>query len=90
MYEEYIRVASKLAERLLFEYDCCCLSARNLNVESHCIHFAAKLVSVALVFFGLVLPTFSLVFLKSCAFSFFFLLEEPISAQIKACNIFSW
>lgn len=55
------------------------ICARAPNTSDH-IHFAAKLVSVALVFFGRLLPTFSFVFEKSFAFSFFFFDEAPISA----------
>lgn len=43
-----------------------------------CIHLAEKLVFVALVFLGLVFPTFNFGLTKSLAFSFFFLADEPM------------
>lgn len=45
------------------------------------IDLAVNDVSVALVFFGRVLPTLSLGLTKSAFFSFFFLAEEPILSR---------
>ena len=65
----------------------CCFRMMAIQSVSYCsngmsiakdLHFAAKLVSVAFVFFGRALPTFNLGFWKSFAFSFFFFDEAPI------------
>jgi hypothetical protein len=69
------------SETLLLEYDCYSVSAwvlhRSCSFDS-CVHLAAKLVSVALVFFGLAFPTFNFSFLKSFFLSFLCLLDLVI------------
>jgi hypothetical protein len=73
--------AAGFSETLLLEYDCYSVSAwvlHRLCSFNSCVHLAAKLVSVALVFFGLAFPTFSFSFLKSFFLSFLCLLDLVI------------
>jgi len=78
--EECAGFTTGFGETLLFENDCCrSLAKCHLqSIVSSIIHFAAKLVSVALVFFGLAFPTFSFSFWKSFFLSFLCLLDFVI------------
>lgn len=81
---------------LLFENDCCNLSVRYSLVCTLrlYIHLAAKLVSVALVFFGLAFPTFSFSFWKSfflsflCLLDFVIVCDERILYPFGGCKIY--
>ena len=72
MVEKCAGFTTGFGETLLFENDCCNLSVRYSLVRTLrlYIHLAAKLVSVALVFFGLAFPTLSFSFWKSFFLSF--------------------
>jgi hypothetical protein len=73
--------AAGFSKTLLLKDDRYSVSARVLYCSYAfigCIHLAAKLVSVALVFFGLAFPTFSFSFLKSFFLSFLCLLDLVI------------
>ena len=81
MVEECADFTTGFSKTLLFEDDCCSVSVVVLYrlYEVKCfVHLAAKLVSVALVFFGLAFPTFSFSFLKSFFLSFLCLLDLVI------------
>ena len=96
MVEKCAGFTTGFGETLLFENNCCNLSVRyslvcTLKVY---IHLAAKLVSVALVFFGLAFPTFSFSFWKSFFLSFLCLLDfvifrdERLLYHFSGCEIY--
>ena len=81
MVEKCADFAAGFSKTLLLKDDRYSVSARVLYCSYAfigCIHLAAKLVSVALVFFGLAFPTFSFSFLKSFFLSFLCLLDLVI------------
>lgn len=98
MVEKSADFATGFSETLLFENNCYSVSARIVycfcEVNGH-IHLAAKLVSVALVFFGLAFPTFSFSFWKSfflsflCLLDFVILYDEICSYHVSGYTIYT-
>ena len=97
MVEECAGLTTGLGEALLLENDCCYLSVMHSlkYAPLRYIHFAAKLVSVALVFFGLAFPTFSFSFWKSfflsflCLLDFVILYDEICSYHVSGYTIYT-